>query len=71
MMLGKAVGEIVNTSSLVNEELTLVYEVTDSVNTHVNYLIASLFDIFIGNTSCACIVCLDWCGTLWVSHFYQ
>jgi hypothetical protein len=70
-MLGKVVDKVVNTSPTMHEELDLLDMVTYPVKAHVNCLVPPLFYSIIGNVSGAFIVCLDWCGTLWVPHLDQ
>jgi hypothetical protein len=70
-MLGKVVGEVGNVSSLVHDELALLGALTHPVKVHVNCFGAPLFYSFIGNSSGTGVVWLDWCGTLWVTHFDQ
>jgi hypothetical protein len=70
-MLGKVTGKVANASSPVHEELALVDAVTYPVKSHVNCSEAPLCYSFIGNSSGASVVCLDWYGTLWVKHVDQ
>jgi hypothetical protein len=71
MVLGKVVGDIVFTGTPMNYELALLDSVADPVIAHVYSFGATLFDRFIGDASCACIVGLDWCGSLWMAHFLE
>jgi hypothetical protein len=61
-MLGKVVGEVVNASSPVHKELSLVDAITYPVKTHVNCFGAPLFYSFIGNSSGTSVVGLDLIG---------
>jgi hypothetical protein len=70
MVLGKVVGEIVFTGTPVNDELALLDSVADLVKAHVYGFGATLFDRFIGDTSGACIVGLDGCGSLKMSYLF-
>jgi hypothetical protein len=71
MVLGKVVGEIVFTGMPVNYELALLDSVVDPVKAHVYGFGATLFDRLIGDASGACIVGLDGCGSLWMSHLFK
>jgi hypothetical protein len=71
MVLGKVVGEIVFTSTPMNYELALLDYVADPVKAHVYGFGATLFYCFIGYASRACIVGLDGCDSLWMSHFFE
>jgi hypothetical protein len=70
-VLGKVVGDIVFTGTPLNYELALLDSVTDTVKAHIYGFGATLFDCFIGDGSCACIVDLDGCGRLRVSHLFE
>jgi hypothetical protein len=70
-MLGKVVGEIVFTSTPINNELTLLDSVADPVKAHVYGFGSTLFDCFVGDASGACIVGLDGCCSLQMAHFFK
>jgi hypothetical protein len=71
MVIGKVVGEIVFTGTPMNYKLALLDSVADPVKSHVNGFGATLFDCLIGDASGACIVGLDGCGSLRMSHFLK
>jgi hypothetical protein len=55
----------------VNYELALLDSVADPIKAHVYGFRETLFDRFIGDASCACIVGLDGCGSLWMYHLFE
>jgi hypothetical protein len=71
MVFGKVFGEIFFTSTPMNYELPLLDSVADPVKAHVYGFGATLFDFFIGDASGACIVGLDGCFGLRMSHFFE
>jgi hypothetical protein len=71
MVLGKVVGEIVFTGTPMNYELALLDSVADPVKAHGNGFGVMVFDCLIGDSSCVCIVGLDGCGSLRMSHFLK
>ena len=54
-----------------DDELALLYSVLDPVETHVDGFGAPLFDGGIGNAGGTCIVRLDQCGALGMSHVFK
>jgi hypothetical protein len=70
-MLGKVVGEIVFTSTPMNNELALLDSVADPVKVHVYGFGSTLFDCFVGDASIACIVGVDGYYSLWMAHLFE
>jgi hypothetical protein len=67
-MLCKIVNEIINASSPVDEELTLLDVVMYPLKIHVNGIVAYLLHGFIGNSKNSIVVCFERCGPLRVAH---
>jgi hypothetical protein len=71
MVIGEVVGEVVFSGTPVDYELALLDYVADPIKAHVYGFGATLFYRFIGDDSIACIVGLDGCGGLWMSHLFE
>jgi hypothetical protein len=71
MVIDEVFGEIVFSGTPVDYEFALLDSVADPIKAHVYGFGAELFYHFIGDTSRACIVGLDGCGSLRMSHIFE
>ena len=55
----------------INSELFLAFLVAKPMETHVHCLCAFGGDFAVDNTVRHCIVSLQWCGGLWMTHFFE
>jgi len=72
---GMVFGEIICTVGRAqlpeNVKLALPDMILDPIELHVNGLGLLLFYGVIGNAASGAVVCLEWCGWLWVAKFIQ
>jgi len=71
MMLSEVICMIGVSGLPENVKLSLSYLVSDPIKLHVNCLGSFLFECVIGNSTSCAVVCLQWCGQLWMSKFFQ
>ena len=69
VVFGEVVGVIVTAATPIDEEFALFDSVLYPIQTHVDGARLALFDSLVGNTGCACVVCLDGGGCLGMPHF--
>ena len=70
-MFGKIIGIIVNAASPVYQKFALADPVADPIEAHVDGFGAALLDGRVGYSCCACVVCLDRCGRLWMAQIFK
>ena len=71
MMLGEIVGEVVTSSSPVNDELPLFDSVLDPIKSHVDRLGSALLDGLVYDAGRTSVIGLNRSGSLWVAEFFE
>jgi hypothetical protein len=71
MMFGPIVCSVVGTWAPVVSELALGITAAEPVESHVNCLGATGLDVVGDHAKGSAVVGLDWCGRLFVTHFFE
>jgi len=71
MVFGKIIFMVGTAQLPENVELALPDMIPDPIESHVDDLGLLLFGGVIGNAASSTVVCLEWCGWLWVLEFIQ
>jgi hypothetical protein len=70
VMFCKIISQVVSARGPDNIEVTLLSSVADPIEAHVDHSGLSLFAGSIEDPVCGGIVCLEWCGGLWMAHYF-
>ena len=71
MVLAEVVSEVGMAWCPIYMEVSLVDSILEPVESHVNGLGSSLFDIGVCDSNCSGIIHLDWCGRLGSADFLE